>query len=93
MAEKLEDIENPGPVSAAWLREAGIATPKALRQSDALAACLAVCARGHRPSVDLLYAIEGAIEGAIVDQHWARVDKGRLMPSLDQAEQVGRIPD
>ncbi len=97
MAEKPEDMKNLGPVSVAWLREAGIATPTALRQSDAIAACLAVRALGHRPSVNLLYAIDGAIdgaiEGAIVDQHWTRVDRGRLLPGLDQAEQVHGILD
>ncbi|MGB5621513.1 MAG: TfoX/Sxy family DNA transformation protein [Gammaproteobacteria bacterium] len=89
MAEKLEDPKNLCPASAAWLREAGIAVPTALRLRDALVVCLTACAHGHRPSVNLLYAMQGAV----VDQHWSRVDKGWLLPSLDQAEQESPIPD
>lgn len=82
-------MKNPGPVSATWLREAGIATPTALRQSDAVKAFLAVRALAHRPSVNMLYAIERAL----VDQHWTRVDKGRLLLSLDQPEQAHAMLD
>jgi len=89
MTEKLEDMKNLGPVSATWLREAGIATSTALRQSDAVQAFLAVRALGHRPSVNLLYAIEWAV----VDEHWTRVDKGRLLLSLDLAEQAHAMID
>jgi len=57
----LERLPNLGPKSVAWLREVGIATRAELERQGSVRAFLRVEAAGHPVSLNLLYALEGAL--------------------------------
>jgi len=81
----LATLPNLGPKSAQWLAEAGIATPGALRRRGALRAYLAVRRRQPKASLNLLYALVGAIEAI----SWITVRRTRrleLALALEAAE-------
>lgn len=85
---KIRDMQGLGPKSEAMLASAGITTAEALREIGAVPAFLAVKRAGLPASLNLLWALEGALTG----QHWkdiARVERTRLLIALDQAEQQG----
>lgn len=76
---------NIGPKSSAWLRQVGIHTEQDLRQAGAVEAFLKVKRASFRPSLNLLYAIEGALQGC----HWQQVPSERrseLLLAVDAAE-------
>jgi len=56
-------IPNVGPAARRWLREVGVATRGDLERLGSVATFRAVRANGRRASVDLLYALEGALLG------------------------------
>jgi hypothetical protein len=64
---------NIGPKSAAWLRQVGIRTLDDLHRLGPIDAFLKVKRAGFRPSLNLLYALAGAIEGC----HWASLSAER----------------
>jgi len=64
--EPVEKIRNIGPKSMAWLRQTGVRTLVDLQAVGALAAFVRIKRAGFRPSLNLLYALEGAILGC----HW-----------------------
>ena len=66
---ELARLRNLGPQSARWLAAAGVNTEAELRAAGAVGAYRLVALRGYRPSLNLLYAIEGALRG----EHWARL--------------------
>jgi len=70
MSEKLRNI---GPKSMAWLRQTGVRTLEDLRAVGALSAFVRVKRAGFKPSLNLLYALEGAI----LDCHWQEIPDGR----------------
>lgn len=70
MKEKLRNI---GPKSAAWLRQVGIHEPAQLRELGAVDAFLRIKRAGFRPSLSLLYALEGAL----CDCHWQEISAAR----------------
>ncbi len=81
----LESLKNLGPASAAWLREAGIDTPEQLARLGAVEAYLRVREAGRRPSVNLLYAMAGALANC----RWDRLPegaRGALLLELDARE-------
>jgi DNA transformation protein and related proteins len=65
--DPLAALRNLGPASARLLRAAGIATPDELRDLGAVLAYRLVAHRHGGASVNLLYALHGALE----DRHWA----------------------
>lgn len=67
MKDKLRNI---GPKSAAWLRQVGIHDREALAGMGAVEAYVRVRRAGFRPSLNLLYALEGAL----MDCHWQRLE-------------------
>ncbi|GIX35938.1 MAG: hypothetical protein KatS3mg126_1717 [Lysobacteraceae bacterium] len=74
-----------GPKSTAWLRQVGIRTEEALREAGAVTAFLRVRRAGFRPSLNLLYALEGVLSGC----HWREVPAARrqeLLAELERAE-------
>jgi DNA transformation protein len=81
-AARLEDLPNLGPVSARRLAEAGITSVAALRRLGAIEAWRRV--RGHWPgaSLNLLWALEGALTGRGW-QEVARTERTRLLLALD----------
>ncbi|MGD9582458.1 MAG: TfoX/Sxy family protein [Lysobacterales bacterium] len=66
-------IRNIGPKSAAWLRQVGIRSEADIKQAGALAVFMKVRKAGFRPSLNLLYALEGAVQGC----HWTALGEQR----------------
>ena len=66
-------IRNIGPKSMAWLRQTGVRTLVDLQAVGALAAFVRIKRAGFRPSLNMLYALEGAILGV----HWQEIPDTR----------------
>jgi DNA transformation protein len=75
-------IRNVGPKSAAWLRQVGVRTQEDLVRLGAVEAFMKVKRAGFRPSLNLLYALEGAL----ADCHWADLPEERKNALLLAAE-------
>ncbi|MBS0581903.1 MAG: TfoX/Sxy family protein [Proteobacteria bacterium] len=80
--ETPEKIRNVGPKSAAWLRQVGVRTQDDLVRLGAVEAFMKVKRAGFRPSLNLLYALEGAL----ADCHWADLPEERKAALLAGAE-------
>jgi DNA transformation protein len=82
-----EAIRNVGPKSTAWLRQVGVRTLDDLRRVGVLETFLKVKRAGFRPSLNLLWSMEGAL----LDCHWTGVPEARraeLLKALEAAESV-----
>lgn len=75
-------LRNIGPKSAAWLRQVGLRTQEDLAAVGALEAYMRVKRAGFKPSLNLLYALEGAL----LDCHWQEVPEARRAELVQQAE-------
>lgn len=78
-------IRNVGPKSAAWLRQVGVHTQADLERLGAVETYMRVKRAGFRASLNLLYALEGALAGC----HWAELSaerRGALLLAVDAAE-------
>lgn len=83
--EQLQMLQNLGRTSAQWLHSAGIRDEQRLRELGAVEAFRCVRARGFRPSLVLLYAIEAALR----DIPWSQLseaDKAQLRERLKAAD-------
>ena len=83
-------IRNVGPKSAAWLRQVGVRTIEDLTRVGPVEVFLKVKRAGFRPSLNLLYAMAGAID----DCHWTDLGEERkaaLMRDLGESESVNPI--
>ena len=60
---QLSELENLGPKSQAWLNEIGIFSLGDLEKIGPVEAYRQVKLRGHKASLNLVYAIQGAIIG------------------------------
>ncbi len=79
------DLPGIGPQSRAMLAAAGIPDRAALQRLGAVAAYLQVKRASQPASLNLLWALEGALTG----QHWqtvAREERTRLLLALDAAQ-------
>jgi len=79
---KLEAMKNLGPASASMLARAGIHSVDELKQAGAVGAYLQVIGAGGKPSLNLLWAIEGALTNC----HWANLPaatRSALLLELD----------
>ena len=77
-------LKNLGPVSARWLASVGIRRRADLIRIGPVEAYLKVKAAGHRPSLNLLWALAGAERGL----RWNKLseeDRHRLLLELDAA--------
>ena len=82
-------IRNIGPKSMAWLRQTGVRTLEDLQSVGALAAFVRIKRAGFRPSLNLLYALEGAILGC----HWQEIPEERRTALVQSAEaEVALLP-
>jgi DNA transformation protein len=72
MAEPAK-LRNIGPKSAAQLRQVGVRTLDDLRAIGSLEAFVKLKRAGFKPSLNLLYSLEGAL----LDCHWQQVPEGR----------------
>lgn len=75
-------MRNIGPKSAAWLRQVGLRTHEDLKTEGALNAFMRVKRAGFKPSLNLLYALEGALQ----DCHWQEVTEQRRSELVAGAE-------
>lgn len=77
-------LRNIGPKSAAWLRQVGLHTHADLAAIGAADAFVKIRRAGFKPSLNLLYALEGALR----DCHWQEVPdvrRGELTRSVETA--------
>ena len=84
---RLHELKGLGPKSAAMLAGAGITTAEQLRALGAVPAFLAVKRTGAPASLNLLWALEGALSG----EDWqtvARLYRASLLIALDEAERA-----
>ena len=89
--EAAEALPGLGPRSREWLSRAGIDSRERLREVGAVGAYVAVRRAGGRPSLNLLWALEGAITG----QRWqdaAREHRTSLLLALEDALGAPRPP-
>lgn len=66
-------MRNIGPKSSAWLRQVGLRTHEDIAAAGPVDAFMRVKRAGFRPSLNLLYALEGAL----ADCHWQEVPDAR----------------
>lgn len=89
--QQLAALQGLGVKSAAALHGAGIGSVAELRKFGAVGAFLRVRQAGGRPSLNLLWALEGALTG--VDwREVARSERTRLLLALDDLGNAQRIP-
>ena len=79
MSAKLRNI---GPKSAAWLRQVGLRSLEDLAAVGAVDAYMKVRRAGFKPSLNLLYSLEGALK----DCHWQEVPEARRQELVTAAE-------
>jgi hypothetical protein len=79
MSAKLRNI---GPKSAAWLRQVGLRSLGDLAAVGAVEAYMKVRRAGFKPSLNLLYSLEGALK----DCHWQEVPEARRTELVQAAE-------
>jgi DNA transformation protein and related proteins len=75
-------LRNIGPKSAAWLRQVGLRSREDLEAVGAVDAYMRVKRAGFKPSLNLLYALEGAL----LDCHWQEVPDARRSELVLAAE-------
>lgn len=83
--DEIEGVPNLGPVSASWLRSVGIRSRADLERVGPVGAFLLVTEAGHRPSLNLLWAMAAGLLG----RPWAGLspeEKLLLREELAEAE-------
>ena len=75
-------LRNIGPKSAAWLRQVGLRSLDDLQAVGAVEAFMKVKRAGFKPSLNLLYSLEGAL----LDCHWQEVPEARRQELVQAAE-------
>ena len=75
-------LRNIGPKSAAWLRQVGLRTRVDLVEAGTVGAFMKVRRAGFKPSLNLLYALEGALQ----DCHWQEIPEARRAELVAAAE-------
>ncbi len=90
MAASEDKIRNVGPKTGAWLRQVGVYSIADLKRLGAVETYLKVKRAGFRPSLNLLYALGGAIENC----HWTELSdlqKNNLVAEMGAAESTNPI--
>ena len=82
MAASTQKMRNIGPKSAAWLRQVGLRSLDEIAAIGTVEAFMKVRRAGFKPSLNLLYALEGAI----LDCHWQEVADARRSELVNGAE-------
>ncbi len=75
-------LRNIGPKSAAWLRQVGLRTNEDIAAVGAVEAFLRIKRAGFRPSLNLLYSLEGAL----TDRHWQEIPQERREALVSELE-------
>lgn len=82
-----DKVRNIGPKSAAWLRQVGIHSIEELTELGAVASFIRIKRAGFRPSLNLLYALEGAL----LDCHWQEIPDARRSELILQADAASAL--
>ena len=82
MTASTDKLRNIGPKSAAWLRQVGLRTREDLAAAGTVDAFMRVKRAGFKPTLNLLYAIEGALQ----DCHWQEIPDERRSELVAAAE-------
>ena len=82
MAASTEKMRNIGPKSAAWLRQVGLRSLDEIAAVGVVETFMKVRRAGFKPSLNLLYALEGAV----LDCHWQEVPDARRIELVSAAE-------
>jgi len=82
MSTEQEKLRNIGPKSSAWLRQVGLRTRDDLDAIGAVEAFMKVKRAGFKPTLNLLYSIEGALR----DCHWQQIPGERRSELVLAAE-------
>lgn len=77
-------LRNIGPKSAAWLRQVGLRTPEELTAVGAVGAFVKVRRAGFKPSLNLLYSLEGALQ----DCHWQELPEARRIELVAEYDAI-----
>ncbi len=80
----LTKLRNLGPASAQMLADAGLCDADDLRELGSVVCFLAVRQAGHRPSLNLLWAIDGAIN----DTAWNTIPEARKASLLAELRKM-----
>lgn len=75
-------LRNIGPKSAAWLRQVGLRSHEELLAIGSVGAFVKVRRAGFKPSLNLLYSLEGAL----LDCHWqdlSEAQRGALVQDYE----------
>jgi len=75
-------MRNIGPKSAAWLRQVGLRSFEDLQRVGSVDAFAKIKRAGFKPSLNLLYALEGAL----LDCHWQQLPEARRAELLQAWE-------
>ena len=82
-------LRNIGPKSAAWLRQVGLRSLEDVAAIGAVDAYMKVRRAGFKPSLNLLYSLEGAL----LDCHWQEVPDARRNELVQAAEAaIAQLP-
>lgn len=82
MSTSAPKLRNIGPKSAAWLRQVGLRSLEDVAAIGAVDAFMKVRRAGFKPSLNLLYSLEGALQ----DCHWQEVPETRRTELVQAAE-------
>ena len=82
MAASTQKMRNIGPKSAAWLRQVGLRSLEEIAAIGTVESFMKVRRAGFKPSLNLLYALEGAI----LDCHWQEIPDARRIALVADAE-------
>lgn len=81
-------LRNIGPKSAAWLRQVGLRSREELEQAGPVEAFMRVRRAGFKPTLNLLYALEGALQ----DCHWQALPRDRREALAAEVERASQEP-
>ena len=84
-----DKLRNVGPKSGAWLRQVGVRSLSDLEEVGALEAYMRVKRAGFKPSLNLLYALEGAL----MDCHWQEIPEARRSELILAADAACAVPN
>lgn len=84
-----QKLRNIGPKSAAWLRQVGLHTYEDVAAAGTVEAFMRIKRAGFKPTLNLLYSIEGALVGC----HWQEVPEARRAQLVAAAEAaIAQLP-
>ena len=81
-SKPIEELVGIGPVSARWLREAGVCTEGDLQRLGSVEVYLMVLSIGAQPNGNLLWALEGASQRL----HWTLIPPRRREELRDEVD-------